>query len=220
MTVRWTHGLAAALLVCLLAAIGRPADAHPHVWIDLRTTVMLDDTGRVTAIGQEWLFDPMYSAYATAGVDTESDQGRKFLAELVGDSMENLQPYDYFMRVRADGVRQAFDRPGDYSAAMRQDRLVYRFVVPLAEPVDPRQRDLDVAVFDPTYYIDMVHLENDIVAFLGPNPDRCGARIVPPTPDMNAVMAAQSADQDSNPDDTIGAQFAETVIVTCGSPPS
>jgi ABC-type uncharacterized transport system substrate-binding protein len=62
----------------------------------------------------------------------------------------------------------------------------------------------------------MVHLEGDVVAFQGSNPGNCGARIVAPTPDMNAIMAAQSADQDTRPDDTIGAQFAETVIVTCG----
>lgn len=215
MTHRWKAAFTTLILGCLLAGAGRPAVAHPHVWIDLRTTVMLDDAGRVAAIGQEWLFDPMYSAYATAGVDTESDQGREFLSELVDDSMKNLRDYDYFMRVRADGARQAFDAPTDFTATLREGRLLYRFTVPLARPVDPRALDLDIAVFDPTYYIDMVHLEGDVVAFQGSNPGNCGARIVAPTPDMNAIMAAQSADQNTRPDDTIGAQFAETVIVTC-----
>lgn len=215
MTLRWKTVFMAVFLACLTMVAGRPVAAHPHVWIDLRTTVMLDDAGRVAAIGQEWLFDPMYTAYATVGIDIASDSGQRMLADLIDDSMKNLRDYDFFMRVRADGARQDFVAPRDFSASLREGRLLYRFTVPLAQPVDPRAQDLDIAVFDPTYYIDMVHLEGDVVAFRGPNPGNCSARILAPTPDMNAIMAAQSADQDSNPDDTLGAQFAETVIVTC-----
>ena len=35
--------------------------AHPHAWIDLRTSVVRDATGRIIAIEQEWLLDPLYS---------------------------------------------------------------------------------------------------------------------------------------------------------------
>ncbi|MDF1794350.1 MAG: DUF1007 family protein [Thalassobaculaceae bacterium] len=203
-------------LLGLLAAIARPAAAHPHVWIDLRTTIVLDQAGRVSAIGQEWLFDPIYSAYATGGADTTTDQGRQALADLVSDSMKNLREYDYFMRVRADGARLAFADVTEYAAEMREDRLLFRFTVPLATAADPVAHALDVAVFDPTYYIEMLHLEGDVIAVQGPNPAGCAARVVAPTPDMNAVVAAQALDRNASPDDTLGAQFAETVLITCG----
>jgi ABC-type uncharacterized transport system substrate-binding protein len=204
------------LMIVLIAVLsGRTAQAHPHVWIDLRTTVVLDDQGRVAAIGQEWLFDPIYSAYVTGGIDPATDNGRKALADLIDESMRNLRDYDYFMRVRSDGTRQTLGDVHDYAAEMRGDRMLYRLTVPLAEPVDPRTHNLDVAVFDPTYYIEMVHLEGDVVAFQGANPAGCGARIIEPAPDMNAIVAAQALDKNAAADDTLGAQFAETVIITC-----
>lgn len=205
-------GLALTLGVALAA---RQATAHPHVWIDLRTTVVMDDQGRVTAIGQEWLFDPIYSAYVTGGLDPESDEAHKAMADLLVESMNNLREYDYFMRVRADGERQTLDDARDAAADMRGDRLLYRFTVPLADPVDPHSQDLDIAVFDPTYYIEMLHLQGDVIAFQGANRAGCRARLIEPAPDMNAIALAQSQDRNATADDTLGAQFAETVIITC-----
>lgn len=205
-------GLALTLGVALAA---REAAAHPHVWIDLRTTIVMDDQGRVAAIGQDWLFDPIYSAYVTEGLDPASDKGRKALADLLHESMSNLREYDYFMRVRSDGERMALDDVRDASVAMKGDRMLYRFTVPLAAPQDPKTHDLDVAVFDPTYYIEMLHLEGDVIAFEGPNPTGCGGRIIEPAPDMNAIALAQALDKNATADDTLGAQFAETVIISC-----
>ena len=203
-----------ALILGLASAAGR-VSAHPHVWIDVRTTVVTDDQGRVTGVDQEWLFDPIYSAYVTGGMNPASDKGRKALNDLIDESMKNLREYDYFVRVRGDGAKLSLDDVREYSAQMQGDRMLYRFTIPLAEPVDPRKHDLDVAVFDPTYYIEMVHLEGDVVAFRGPNPAGCGARILQPNPDMDAIAQAQSMDRDATADDTLGAQFAETVIITC-----
>lgn len=215
MTDRRNLVLVALTVLSVIAALAGSATAHPHVWIDLRTTVILDDGGRVSAIRQEWLFDPIYSAYAAGGVDAETDEGRRALAGLIADSMTGLHDYDYFMRVRSDGERQNFAAATDYAATLREGRLLYRFTVPLSEPLDPTAHDLDVAVFDPTYYIEMLHLEGDVVAFEGANPNGCGARILAPTPDMETVIMAQSLDKNAQPDNTLGAQFAELVMVQC-----
>ena len=213
--LRHWRGILIGSTLMLLQALAGGAQAHPHVWIDVRTTVETDEAGRVTAIEQEWLFDPIYSAYVTGGVDPTSAKGRKALTDLMDESMRNLREYDYFMRVRADGRRLALADVHDYKPQMSGDRLVYRFTVPLTEPVDPRSHDLDIAVFDPTYYIEMLHLEGDVIAFKGPNSGGCAARIVQPTPDLDAVALAQSLDKTATSDDTLGAQFAETVIITC-----
>ena len=61
---RWLTEAAIALSIYI--AIGSStAQAHPHVWIDLTGTVVLDDAGRITAIEQQWLFDPLYTVFAT-----------------------------------------------------------------------------------------------------------------------------------------------------------
>ncbi|WP_420563027.1 DUF1007 family protein [Thalassobaculum sp.] len=211
----WRTFLIGLGLTLGLALGAREAAAHPHVWIDLRTNVVMDDQGRVSAIAQEWLFDPIYSAYVLGGMDPQSDKARKALDDLLAESMANLREYDYFMRVRADGERLSLDDARDASAEMRGDRMLYRFTVPVADPKDPRGHDLDVAVFDPTYYIEMLHLEGDVIAFQGGKTAGCGARIIEPAPDMDAIALAQSLDRDAAADDTLGAQFAETVIITC-----
>ena len=214
--VRICHAFLIGLaLTAGVALSAREAVAHPHVWIDLRTTVEMDDQGRVSAIEQEWLFDPIYTAYVLGGLDPQSDEARKALDDLLAESMSNLREYDYFMRVRADGERLTLDDARRYTAEMRGDRMLYRFTVPLGEPRNPRGHDLDVAVFDPTYYIEMLHLEGDVVAFQGGKTSGCSGRIIQPAPDMNAIALAQALDKNATADDTLGAQFAETVIITC-----
>ena len=65
-----------AMSICI--AIGSStAQAHPHAWIDLRSTVVLDDAGRITAIEQQWLFDPLYTVFATDELTTKTSNPRR-----------------------------------------------------------------------------------------------------------------------------------------------
>ena len=42
-----------------------PASAHPHVWSDMRSDLVLDEQGRAVAINVEWIFDAGYTEAAT-----------------------------------------------------------------------------------------------------------------------------------------------------------
>ena len=44
-----------AVLLMLAGSGSFLAEAHPHVWIDLRSTIVLDENGHVIGIEQEWL---------------------------------------------------------------------------------------------------------------------------------------------------------------------
>ena len=35
---------------------------HPHMWIDLKTNIILNDEGHASSIQQEWLFGDFFSA--------------------------------------------------------------------------------------------------------------------------------------------------------------
>ena len=37
------------------------ANAHPHMWVDLKSQIVLHDDGGPSAINQEWLFDDFFS---------------------------------------------------------------------------------------------------------------------------------------------------------------
>lgn len=208
---------------CLLLALGllfatagqAPVRAHPHAWIDLRSTLLLDAEGRVTAIEQEWLFDEFYSMFVLDGLVENEDAEADSLMELARRNLENLRAYDYFTEVRADGETLALATVEDYESEMRGARLWMRFVLPLESPVDPRTQALEFSVFDPTYYIEMLHLEGDVIAFRGADSDGCFGEVVPPNPDPEAVTLAQALDRNAEPDSALGGLFAERVTVTC-----
>ncbi len=211
------RGVTKALLALTLcfAAGSSPARAHPHAWIDLRSTVVLDAAGRVTAIEQHWLFDPFYTVFATEGLSGAADSRAETLTALARSNLQNLRSYDYFTEVRAGGAKIALGTVSEVESELREGQLWMRFVVPLAEPVDPTERALTFAVFDPTYYIEILHLQDDVVAFRGDEATGCSGRIVPPNPTIDAVLLAQAMDRDATPDATLGRVFAEQVEVTC-----
>jgi ABC-type uncharacterized transport system substrate-binding protein len=204
-----------ALLFMLTGASGTPAVAHPHAWIDLRSTVVLDAAGRVTAIEQQWLFDQFYTVFATEGLSGAAGTRAEALKALTRSNLQNLRSYDYFTEVRSGGAKVALGTVSEFESELREGRLWMRFVVPLATPVDPTERALAFAVFDPTYYIEILHLQGDVVAFRGAGTGGCSGRIVPPNPTTEAVLLAQAMDRDATPDATLGSVFAERVEVTC-----
>ncbi|MBM3506026.1 MAG: DUF1007 family protein [Alphaproteobacteria bacterium] len=214
-TIDYLRGGFLALLFMLAGASGVPAVAHPHAWIDLRSTVVLDAQGRVVAIEQQWLFDEFYTAFALDGQKTLADDRDPRLVELARVNLENLRPYGYFTEVRADGAKVTLGTVKEFETALRCGRLWLRFIVPLDRPLDPRKDRVNFSVFDPTYYIEMLHLKDDVIAFHGVGANACYGRITPPNPTTETVMLAAALDRGAKADNTLGALFAETVEVQC-----
>jgi ABC-type uncharacterized transport system substrate-binding protein len=191
------------------------ARAHPHSWIDLRSTVVLDDAGRVTAIEQQWFFDPLYTVFATDGLNTTTDSPTAALMALAKTNLENLRAHDYFTEVRVAGLKAALGTVSEFESELRKGRLWMRFVVPLREPADPTRGKIAFAVFDPTYYAEILHLRDDVIAFRGGPAGSCHGEIVPPNPSTEAILLARAMDRAATPDTSLGKVFAERVKITC-----
>ncbi|GLQ07420.1 DUF1007 family protein [Sneathiella chinensis] len=202
------------LLLCL-AAGSSPVRAHPHGWIDLRSTVILDAAGHITALEQEWLFDPLYSTFVMEDLSGTAESQRDALTTLAGSNLQELRSYNYFTEVRADDVKIDLGEVSEYESELRNGRVWMRFVVPLATPVSPTLKTFEFAVFDPTYYTEILHLEGDIITFRGDATGGCFGRIMPPNPTTEAILLAQTMDRDATPDTTLGSVFAERVEVSC-----
>ena len=71
------------------------------------------------------------------------------------------------------------------------------------------------AIFDPTYYIEMLHVEDVSITNEGDLARKCSSGIEQPNPSADAVTLSQSITLDNNADDTVGRFFAETVHVSC-----
>lgn len=207
---RWFAVL--GLLIAGAAIAPNDAQAHPHAWIDLRSTVVLDDQGRIRALEEYWFFDEYYTAYIAEGLS--NGDGSSFLTELARTNLDQLAEYGYFTDVRYDDERIGTGPVEQFETGLRDQRLWLQFELPLAKPLDPRQGKVTFAIYDPTYYIEMLYLEGEPIAFR-PIDDRCSAEIVPPDPSFEAVSLASALDQTQSGGDGLGALFAETVVVSC-----
>jgi len=152
------------LLLIVLTLVFPPglAEAHPHVYVDVSLTFVVDDSGLV-AIRQNWLFDDMFSRAILA--DLELDEAS--LATIQGqDTIRNgafayLANYDYFTFIESCGKRIPVATTKDFKAGLREGRLVYDFTVPLGLAFE-QVKDFRVAVFDEEYYSDILLLKDNI----------------------------------------------------------
>lgn len=207
------RSFAAALAALLLSAA--PAAAHPHSWIDLSTTVKFDAEGRVAGLAETWLFDETYTVYIIESflkthAFPKSGAGLKPIAERI---MGNLRDYSYFTHPSADGAAAGIAGVSGADATMRGRRLELRFTVELAAPA--KADGFGYAVYDPTYYIEILHAEGDAPVRLDGAPAGCDVRIAKPNPSMEAVALAGALDQTQTADDSLGELFAEKVSLSC-----
>ncbi|MBO6782074.1 MAG: DUF1007 family protein, partial [Alphaproteobacteria bacterium] len=69
--------------------------------------------------------------------------------------------------------------------------------------------------FDPTYFVSILHLDDDQATLPDNAPDGCATAIEEPNPSTEAISFAQSLDLMDSAPDTLGALFAERVRLTC-----
>ncbi|MGP1394973.1 MAG: DUF1007 family protein [Inquilinaceae bacterium] len=191
--------------------------AHPHVWIDIQADILFDDDGRVAALGQRWLFDEFYTAFVTEGLDGDGDGApdAEPLDALLRDTMTNLRDYDFFSRVERGAETLDFGDISDMAVSVRDGRLEMAFTLPLATPVAPGPDGLRYAVFDPSFYVEMLHAQTDDAIRLVDAPDGCLHRLRAPNPDADALSLASSLDQLDSAGTDLGILFAEWVTVRC-----
>ncbi|MEC7245907.1 MAG: DUF1007 family protein, partial [Pseudomonadota bacterium] len=209
------HFFAALVTAFWLVNSSAPASAHPHMWIDLHTEVILQEDGKIRAIYQEWLFDDFYSTALLEDASTHPEGLEDGINAEISDILSGLQSWNYFTQILSDAEEIGLKKVTSFTAEVRENRLWISFTAYLEMPVHPLRKTFSYAIFDPTYYIEMYHLENAVVGFQGKNQNRCKGIIIDPNPSSEAVQLSQSSALDSEADASIGQLFAETVKVEC-----
>ncbi|HWP26779.1 MAG TPA: DUF1007 family protein [Xanthobacteraceae bacterium] len=202
-----------ALLAALLMA-SAPAAAHPHIWITASAEIVYGPDGAATAVRHTWVFDDMYSAFATQ--DLPSKEKGKFtreeLADLAQVNMDSLKDYEFFTFVTADGKKLGFAGPTDYWLEYKDSILTLRFTLPLAASV--RAGKLSVEIYDPEYFVDFTFAEKDPVR-LTDAPEQC--RLTVQRPNEASAPGAQRIPDTlaQQPGANFGLQFASRIVVEC-----
>ncbi|WP_209015425.1 HoxN/HupN/NixA family nickel/cobalt transporter [Roseibium limicola] len=94
------HRLGSLLLSCLMLLLGfaESAQAHPHVFVEARSTLLMNDQGLATGVRHVFRFDDAYTAFAIQGFDKDGDgaYSREELAELAQVNIESMGDFGYF----------------------------------------------------------------------------------------------------------------------------
>lgn len=163
-----------AVAGCLAGFGVVPAEAHPHVWVEARASVVYDEAGRISAVTHVWRFDEGYSSYLVQGLDENGDgvYSREELAELAELNATSLVDFDYFTFVTIDGRDQGFADPTGYALDHDGAAATLTFTLPLAEPTASRTA-LVLEVYDPAFFVAFRIADGEDAVALNGGPTGC-----------------------------------------------
>lgn len=210
-------------LIAALSFFAQPASAHPHVFADLRSDIILDEQGRATSIHVEWIFDDGYTAAATEGMDADNDGvfTSSELHPVVTENIRALKEYRYFVAARANGKDIPYADVTEYGQRINdQGRLSMTFVVPFAAPVDLTTARFSYKIYDPDFFIAYDYIKGETVVAIGNLPKGCVINVGTVAFDekmeeTKQQLAEKPADWQPEQPQDFGSLFAQPVSVSC-----
>ena len=200
-----------------LLAAGQ-AQAHPHVWVTMKSEVVYRADGTATGVRHAWTFDDMFSTFATQGLASK-EKGkftREELAPLAEVNISSLKDFDYFTVARANGKKADLTAPVDYYLEFADGLLTLHFTLPLAAPV--KAQSLDFEMTDPTYFVAFSFAEKEPVRLTGA-PEACKLAVLRPgeggAPAKPQGQPGEAFFNNLGASSNYGAQFANKIAVKC-----
>ncbi len=209
----------AAAVIGALIALAAPtlASAHPHVWVTVRSQLAFSPDGKVASVVHDWVFDEMYSSFATQGLAKPGELvKRDTFAPLAQENAGGLAQIGYFTTLKIGGKAVDFGNVTEYWMEERPDHLVaFHVVLPLKTPTPPG-RYLSLLVADPEYFIDFEFDDKDAITLVSA-PAGCSASIARPKPlaDEEKQKLSESFFTNLAPGANFGFKMASRVIVAC-----
>lgn len=200
--------LAFSLLPCLV-------QSHPHAWIYVESTFLMSADGYVNAIEQHWNYDNLLTDVLLDDMMREASGQALDLDQWAHNTLQKLEPKNYFLRVQTDGVTLPLGEVVQFSGDLRDDELHLRFTVMLAQPIKMATSDIELAVFDPSFYIEVLQHPDTPPRVQGDSALGCEVRLKYPEPTTEDFLKAAAIDSGLEVGPQFGALFAETVQVHC-----
>jgi ABC-type uncharacterized transport system substrate-binding protein len=207
---------ASALMGAAFLLTPSTALSHPHEWIEMKVEVLFGESGQVTGFRHDWLMDEFFSAYAVADLPERNGMPTARGLELLAEGMlGNISEIDYFMRLAQEG---ATPKPGAYTDEdltfeNGQLRMTFETAVNGALPV--QEAPLTYKIYDPEFYIEMIHIEGNEPVSLTDAAAACGWELNPPEENQALAAFASTLGPDQSPGMELGSFFAEEVTIKC-----
>ncbi len=214
-TVRFAVAFS-SLAICPWALI-QPALAHPHVWVTARTEVIFNQAGLIQAVRNSWVFDEMYSAFATEGLGKDGKPPTpEELAPLAKTNIDSLAEFDDFTFAKEAGAKIAFAAPTDYTLEERADKLVVlRFTLPLNAPAHA-SKAFSLQIYDPTYFVAFSFDAQNPVTLVNA-PAGCSANVLGANPlqAKETQKLSEAFFSGLSPGADFGVKLADRIIIAC-----
>jgi len=209
-----------SLAVLLLSLAATRGEAHPHVFVDAKTEIVFDQTGKMASVRQIWQFDEAFTEYAIQGLDADGD-GKLSDAELkpLADvNVKSLKEFKFFTYLTVGRDQAKFQSPREYWLEFRGGRLTLFFTLPMEKPMVPGKHAM-LEIFDPEYFVAFTFLKQDPIKLVDA-PQTCKAVYHAPKEldaSTMAILAAIPADQHDLPPDLAqtASVLANHVTVSC-----
>jgi ABC-type uncharacterized transport system substrate-binding protein len=204
------------VLAAFALSFATAASAHPHVWVTLKSDLVFSPDGKIAAVRHAWTFDEMFSTFAAQGLDKDNDGklSREELKELAEVNVTSLEEFNYFSVGKSGGTDIAFSKPVDYWLEADKDNvLTLHFTLPLKASAPTA--GFALAVFDPTFFVDLSFPEGAKVELVGA-PAGCAADAVRPQGMETAATKLSESFFDSlTASSQFGSQFANRIVLRC-----
>ena len=188
--------------------------AHPHAFIDMQTTPIIENN-QLTGLSMKWALDEASSSaviYDMKQAKTKNDQQK-----LIDDVMGNVVSEHYFSYLydAQNNKIKYSPHPKNYGVKIQGLQLQYYFDVPLAHSQKLEKNTFSLQTYDPTYYVAMTYASKSAVDFSA-LPKNCQGKLIEPNVDEKIQAYASSLDKSQkNEDDSLGVMFAQKIIIQC-----
>lgn len=208
----------AVLLLFLLGALcsAGAANAHPHVWVIVKSEIVYAPDGAAIAVRHHWTFDEMFSTFATQGMDSKKPGGltREDLAPLAEVNVTSLKEFEFFTFAKADGKKPTFKDPTDYWLEQKDGALTLHFTLPFRTPVKTKR--LDFEIYDNTFFVDFSLFQKDPVSLVGaPATCKLMARGNREAQGTTQQPLNESFFEGLDPSSNFGLQYANRISIEC-----
>jgi ABC-type uncharacterized transport system substrate-binding protein len=146
------------------------AFAHPVILITYTVGYRFDANG-LQGFTETWWFDKIHSKQILQMFDSNHNGtiDPSELPALQRGYFDDLKDYNFFNSVVVNGRAVPTTKVSDFSARFADDQLIYTFFVPLPIPATSSSQEVDITIWDPTYYTDLTPRGNDAVAIEKPS---------------------------------------------------
>jgi len=191
--------------------------AHPHVWVTVRSQLDFTPDGKVAAIVHDWVFDEMYSSFATQGLAKAGALvTRAQFAPLAKENAGSLADIGYFTTFKNGGKPVEFGSVTDFWMEERPDHLVaFHVTLPLKTPAAIAKFGT-LRVSDPEFFIDFEFDDKNPVTLVSA-PSGCSSSVAKPKPldEGDKKKLSESFFTNLAPGTNFGFKMASAAIIAC-----